>query len=67
MKIAPDQAALYRAEVMHQRLFPAGYRFRYRVFSLLLDIDALDRVASASPLFSHNRFNLLSDWVVIFF
>ena len=60
MSIDPDQAALYRAEVMHQRLFPAGYRFRYRVFSLLLDIDALDRVASVSPLFSRNRFNLLS-------
>lgn len=45
---------------MHQRLFSASYRFRYRVFSLLLDIDAIDRAAASSRLFSRNRFNLLS-------
>jgi DUF1365 family protein len=58
----PEQGAawIYGSEVMHQRFFDAAYRFRYRVFSLLLDIDALDRVAAASPVFSHNRFNLLS-------
>ena len=55
-----EGAALYRAEVMHQRFFSATYRFRYRVFSLLLDIDAIDRAAAASRLFSRNRFNLLS-------
>jgi len=60
MTIAPAQAALYRAEVMHRRLFDASYRFRYRVFSLLLDIDAIDRAAASSWLFSRNRFNLLS-------
>jgi DUF1365 family protein len=60
VNIDPDQAALYRSEVMHQRFFSTAYRFRYRVFSLLLDIDAIDRVASGSRLFSRNRFNLLS-------
>ena len=55
-----DEAVLYRAEVMHQRFFTATYRFRYRVFSLLLDIDAIDRAAASSWLFSRNRFNLLS-------
>ena len=60
MNIDPEQAALYRAEVMHQRFFNTAYRFRYRVFSLLLDIDAIDRAAASSRLFSRNRFNLLS-------
>lgn len=35
---------IYFTQVMHRRLFPAQYRFTYRVFSLLLDLDALDRV-----------------------
>jgi DUF1365 family protein len=60
MSVSPDQACVYHAEVMHQRFFSAAYRFRYRVFSLLLDIDAIERVAAGSRVFSHNRFNLLS-------
>lgn len=43
---------------MHRRLFPVRYRFVYRVFSLLLDLDALDR--TGSRLLSIGRFNLLS-------
>lgn len=60
MKPSLDTACVYRAEVMHRRLRPRAYRFRYRVFSLLLDIDALDRCAETSWCFSRNRFNLLS-------
>lgn len=53
-------AAIYRSEVMHRRRFPVSYRFTYRVFSLLLDIDQLPAAASASGVFSYNRFNLLA-------
>jgi len=60
MNLEHTAASIYSSEVMHQRFFAAAYRFRYRVFSLLLDVDALDRVAAASPIFSRNRFNLLS-------
>jgi len=60
MTLAPEQACLYRAEVMHRRFIGSPYRFRYRVFSLLLDIDAIDEVAASTRLFSHNRFNILS-------
>jgi DUF1365 family protein len=45
---------------MHRRLFPVSYRFVYRVFSLLLDIDRLPGTAARLRLFSHNRFNLMS-------
>lgn len=51
-------ATLYPGKVMHARLKPFGHRFTYRVFSCLFDIDRLDEVAQASPLFSVNRFNL---------
>ncbi len=53
-------ARLYVGEVMHRRLFPVRYRFAYRVFSLLLDIDRLDEAAATTAVFSHNRFNVLS-------
>lgn len=33
---------LYHTRVMHKRLYPAPYRFEYPVYSLLLDLDALD-------------------------
>ena len=51
---------LYRCRVMHRRPGPPRYRFNYRSFYLLLDIDAIDRACAASPLLSRNRFNVLS-------
>lgn len=55
----PD-AAIYFGHVMHCRLRPFRHRFVYRVFSLFMDIDALDTLASRTLFFSHNRFNLFS-------
>lgn len=51
-------SALYHSRVMHKRLRPFGHRFSYRVFSLWLDLDALDETADRLRLLSHNRFNL---------
>jgi len=53
-------ARFYFTEVMHRRLFPVQYRFVYRVFSVLLDIDRLAEADRNTALFSHNRFNLMS-------
>lgn len=56
-----DAAAhLYSASVMHRRHVAPLYRFVYRVFYLLLDVDHIDEAARGLRLFSHNRFNLLS-------
>jgi DUF1365 family protein len=52
--------ALYVGRVMHQRLKPVRHRLQYRVFSLLVDIDALPTLAQRLRLFSLNRFNLFS-------
>jgi hypothetical protein len=54
------ESALYSGSVMHQRLRPARHRLRYRVFSLLLDVDELPALARQLRLFSLNRFNLFS-------
>jgi DUF1365 family protein len=51
-------ARIYFSRVMHQRFEPVQYRFHYRVFSLLLDLDRLDEVSCR--LFSVNRFNFVS-------
>jgi uncharacterized protein len=49
-------SALYTGHVSHARLLPFRHQFRYRIFSLLLDLDDLPQ----ARLFSHNRFNLIS-------
>ncbi len=56
------KSALYFGRVMHHRVRPFGHRFTYRVFSLLADLDELERIGKRLPFFSHNRWNLLSLW-----
>jgi DUF1365 family protein len=55
-----EASALYQGTVMHQRLRPRRHRLRYRVFSLLLDLDDVEGQSKRLKLFSHNRFNLFS-------
>jgi DUF1365 family protein len=45
---------------MHMRLAPRRHRFRYRVFTLLVDIDRLDEATAGLRLLKHNRHGLLS-------
>lgn len=56
----PAQAAIYRGEVVHERRRPKHHKLRYRVFSLLVDLDDLPSLSRRLRLFSHNRFNLFS-------
>lgn len=51
-------SALYAGVVVHTRLRPTRHHLRYRVFSLLIDLDELPRLGTR--LLSHNRFNLFS-------
>lgn len=55
-----DQGALYLGRVMHRRLNPVAHRLEYRVFSMLVDLDALDALDRRLTLFSRGRFNLFS-------
>lgn len=53
-------SGLYLGRVMHHRLRPRTHRLRYRMFSLLLDLDEIDAIASRLRLFSRRRFNLFA-------
>ncbi|MGQ0620338.1 MAG: DUF1365 domain-containing protein [Panacagrimonas sp.] len=55
-----DAVMLYPATVMHRRLVAPLYRFVYRVFYLLIDVDRASEAAGSLRFFSHNRFNVLS-------
>ncbi|MEO0879091.1 MAG: DUF1365 domain-containing protein [Pseudomonadota bacterium] len=54
------KAALYKGRVTHRRLKPVDHRLSYRVFSMLIDLDALDAMDQALTWFSRSRFNLFS-------
>lgn len=53
-------ARFYAGKVFHARLRPVQHRFTYRALSLVVDIDRLAEANRLSPLFSIDRFNLLS-------
>jgi DUF1365 family protein len=53
-------SALYLGQVMHCRMTPMRHRFRYRMASLLLDLDDLPRLDRDLRSFSVDRFNLFS-------
>lgn len=57
MSGAAPPTGLYLSTVMHARVRPVRRKFSYRVFSLLVDVDA--PAAKACALLSHNRFNVL--------
>lgn len=48
-------SGLYQGVVVHRRFKPARHAFRYRVFSLLIDLDELPRLDRSLHLFGWNR------------
>lgn len=54
------RSAAYEGVVFHKRLRPKAHAFRYRVFSLLVDLDELPDLDRGLRLFSRNRWNLFS-------
>ncbi|HWA60382.1 MAG TPA: DUF1365 domain-containing protein [Caulobacteraceae bacterium] len=55
-----EAGALYEGTVVHQRLEPRRHRLSYRLFQLLVDLDALDAPGARLRFFAHNRPALLS-------
>lgn len=51
---------LYIGAVSHRRLKPVAHHFKYRVFSVLFDLDELEILSRKSRWFSYNKVNLLS-------
>ncbi len=56
----PDIAHMYISNVMHRRLFPVQYRFTYRIFGFLINLNQLNNLSKTSFLLSYNRFNIFS-------
>jgi len=55
-----SNSALYIGSVAHRRLRPKKHSLRYRVFSLLIDIDELPDLSERLQLFSLRKFGLFS-------
>jgi DUF1365 family protein len=51
---------IYEGKVVHTRFKPKKHNFKYRVFSLLIDLDEIDELHNKLKLFSFNKFNLIS-------
>ena len=52
--------AVYVGDVVHKRARPKRHSLRYRVFSMLVDLDQLAALDQKLRFFSLNRFNLVS-------
>ena len=53
-------SAIYNGQVIHKRFKPKVHYFKYKVFSLLLDLSELERLDKKVNFFSFNKFNLIS-------
>ena len=53
-------SSIYNGTVIHKRFKPKIHYFKYKVFSLLIDLSELEYLSKKIKFFSHNRFNLVS-------
>ena len=53
-------SSIYNGTVIHKRFKPKIHFFKYKVFSLLIDLSELDDLGKKIRFFSYNRFNLIS-------
>ena len=53
-------SSIYNGTVIHKRLKPKIHFFKYKVFSLLIDLSDLNYLNKKISFFSYNGFNLIS-------
>ena len=53
-------SAIYIGNVIHKRFKPKIHFFKYKVFSILLDISEIDILDKSLKIFSYNKFNIVS-------
>ncbi len=51
---------IYSGQVTHTRFKPKKHYFKYKVFSLLIDLDEINKINNNLNFFSYNKFNLIS-------
>ena len=55
-----NSSCIYNGQVIHKRFKPKEHFFKYKVFSLLLDLSELSLLDKELKIFSYNKFNILS-------
>ena len=55
-----NSSCIYNGKVIHKRFKPKEHFFKYKVFSLLLDLSELSLLDKKLKIFSYNKFNILS-------
>ena len=55
-----EESYIYNGKVIHKRFKPKEHTFSYKVFSLFLDLDEINKIEKEIPFFSYNKFNLIS-------
>ena len=53
-------SCIYNGSVIHKRFKPKEHFFKYKVFSLFIDLSELNELNDRLKFFSLNRFNLIS-------
>ena len=53
-------SCIYNGTVIHKRFKPKIHFFKYKVFSLLIDLSELNNLDKKVGFFSYNKFNLVS-------
>ena len=53
-------SSIYNGSVIHKRFKPKKHFFKYKVFSLFLDLSELKELNNKLNFFSLNKFNLIS-------
>ena len=53
-------SCIYNGLVTHHRFKPVKHSLKYKTFSLLLDLDELEKLDKKISIFSINKFNVFS-------
>ena len=53
-------SCIYNGSVIHKRFKPKEHFFKYKVFSLFIDLSELEELNRNLKFFSFNKFNLIS-------
>ena len=54
------ESFIYNGQVIHKRFKPKEHFFKYKVFSLFLDLSEIKEIERKISFFSYNKFNLIS-------
>ena len=53
-------SSIYNGTVIHKRFKPKEHFFKYKVFSLFIDLSEIKEIEKKISFFSYNKFNLIS-------